>query len=118
MKLLQRSENLRLIRLHEEIETKASDCGGFYRRFNQRRGAFQSSAMIELLCWKTDDAKYLEALHAFIDAALVIELEQPIKLKTAEMRRRYKILLSDAIIATVVLIHRVPLPKAPNTLKV
>jgi len=32
---------------------------------------------IEFLCWKTDNAKYSEALHAFIDAALVIELEQP-----------------------------------------
>jgi hypothetical protein len=35
---------------------------------------------IELLCWKTATEKDLEVLHSFINDALVIELEQPIKL--------------------------------------
>ncbi|MDQ6763986.1 MAG: type II toxin-antitoxin system VapC family toxin [Bacteroidota bacterium] len=35
----------------------------------------------------------------------VIELEQPIKLKTAELRKAYKIKLPDAIIAATALVY-------------
>lgn len=60
---------------------------------------------IELLCWKTATEKDLEVLHNFIYDALVIELEQPIKLKTADIRQTYRIKLPDAIIAATALVY-------------
>lgn len=60
---------------------------------------------IELLCWKTATDKDLEVLHNFINDAFVIELEQPIKLKAAELRKANHIKLPDAIIAATGLVH-------------
>jgi predicted nucleic acid-binding protein len=60
---------------------------------------------IELLCWKTATEKDLQLLHSFINDATVIELEQPIKLKTAELRKTHKIKLPDAIIAATALVY-------------
>lgn len=60
---------------------------------------------IELLCWKTATEKDLEVLHNFINDALVIELEQPIKLKTADIRKLHRIKLPDAIIAATALVY-------------
>lgn len=64
---------------------------------------------IELLCWKTATEKDLDVLHNFINDALVIELEQPIKLKTADIRKAQKIKLPDAIIAATALIYNLTL---------
>ena len=44
-------------------------------------------------------------LQSFIGDALVIELEQPIKLKTADIRKAHKIKLPDAIIAATAIIY-------------
>ncbi len=44
-------------------------------------------------------------LHNFISDVLVIELERPIKLKTADIRRQHKIKLPDAIIAATALVY-------------
>lgn len=60
---------------------------------------------IELLCWKTASEKDLEVLHNFINDALVIELEQPIKLKTADIRKVHRIKLPDAIIAATAIVY-------------
>lgn len=60
---------------------------------------------IELLCWKTATEKDLELLHNFINDALVIELEQAIKLKTADIRKVHRIKLPDAIIAATALVY-------------
>lgn len=60
---------------------------------------------IELLCWKTATEKDLELLHSFINDALVIELEQAIKLKTADIRKAHRIKLPDAIIAATAMIY-------------
>lgn len=60
---------------------------------------------IELLCWKTATEKYLDVLHNFIHDALVIELETPIKYKTANLRKQHKIKLPDASIAATALIY-------------
>jgi predicted nucleic acid-binding protein len=60
---------------------------------------------IELLCWKTAAENDLKVLHSFIKDALVIELEQPIKLKTADLRKAYNIKLPDAIIAATALVY-------------
>lgn len=46
---------------------------------------------IELLCWKAATEKDVEVLHHFINDALVIELEQPIKLKTADIRKMHPV---------------------------
>lgn len=64
---------------------------------------------IELLCWKTATAQDLQVLQSFISDALVIELEQPIKLKTAEIRKAHKIKLPDAIIAATAIIYELTL---------
>ena len=60
---------------------------------------------IELLCWKTATEKDLEVLRNFINDALVIELEQPIKIRAANIRQAYKIKLPDAIIAATALVY-------------
>ena len=59
---------------------------------------------IELLCWKTATEKDLEVLQSFISDALVIELERPVKLKTAEIRKQHRIKLPDAIIAATAIV--------------
>ena len=64
---------------------------------------------IELLCWKTATEKDLRVLRSFIHDAFVIELEQPIKEKTAEIRKMYKIKLPDAIIAATALVYNLTL---------
>mgnify|MGYP003398035133 FL=1 len=64
---------------------------------------------IDLLSWKAASEKDLEVLHHFINDALVIELEQPIKLKAADIRKIHKIKLPDAIIAATALIYNLTL---------
>jgi len=60
---------------------------------------------IELLCWKSATERDLDVLRNFIDEAVVIELEQPIKYKTAGIRKMHNIKLPDAIIAATALVH-------------
>ena len=72
---------------------------------NDARPVISSITEIELLCWKSATEKDLEVLHNFIDDALVIELEQPIKYKTADIRKKHKIKLPDAIIAATALVY-------------
>ena len=64
---------------------------------------------IELLCWKTPLESDRKLLHDFIHDALVFELAQPIKFKTADIRREYKIKLPDAIIAATALANTLTL---------
>jgi predicted nucleic acid-binding protein len=64
---------------------------------------------IELLCWKSATKKDMEVLHNFIGDALIVELEQPIKYKTADIRKKHKIKLPDAIIAATALIYELTL---------
>ena len=64
---------------------------------------------IELLCWNTTIEKDLLILHSFINDASVIELEQAIKLKTAELRKAHKIKLPDAIIGATALVYNLTL---------
>ena len=60
---------------------------------------------IELMCWQASTEEDYEILHNFINDAFVIELEQSIKFKTAEIRKLYKIKLPDAIIAATSLVY-------------
>lgn len=54
---------------------------------------------IELLCWKTATPSDLEIIQLFILWCHVVELEQSVKLKTADLRKTHSIKLPDAIIA-------------------
>ncbi len=72
---------------------------------NEARPVISAITEIELFCWKSASEKDLEVLHHFIDDALVIELEQPIKYKTADIRKKHKIKLPDAIIAATALVY-------------
>lgn len=72
---------------------------------NEARPVISAITEIELLCWKSATEKDLEVLHNFIDDALVIELEQSIKHITADIRKKHKIKLPDAIIAATALFH-------------
>jgi predicted nucleic acid-binding protein len=60
---------------------------------------------IELLCWKTASENDLKVLNNFIQDATVIELEQEIKSKTAEIRKANKIKLPDSIIAATAIVY-------------
>ena len=60
---------------------------------------------IELLCWKTASENDLKVLNNFIQEATVIELEQEIKSKTAEIRKANKIKLPDSIIAATAIVY-------------
>ena len=60
---------------------------------------------IELLCWKTASENDLKVLNNFIQDATVIELEQEIKSKTAEIRKANKIKLPNAIIAATAIVY-------------
>lgn len=64
---------------------------------------------IELLCWKSDNQKDLAILHDFIDNAKVFELEKDIKLKAAEIRKKYSTKLPDAVIAATAIIYKLEL---------
>lgn len=64
---------------------------------------------IELLCWKTATEQDIDVIKNFINDSLVIELEGPIKHKTADLRKRYKIKLPDAIIAATALAYNLTL---------
>jgi len=75
----------------------------------ERQPIISAITEIELLCWKTATEKDIEVLKGFINDAQVIELEQPIKLKTADIRKQHKIKLPDAIIAATALIYELTL---------
>jgi hypothetical protein len=64
---------------------------------------------IELLSWKSPTESDEKVLQNFTNDALIIELEQPIKLKTVEIRKLNKIKLPDAIIAATALVHNLTL---------
>ena len=67
--------------------------------------AISAITEIELLCWKTATEDDVKVLHNFINDAIIIELEQTIKFKTAEIRKSIKIKLPDAIIAATALVY-------------
>jgi predicted nucleic acid-binding protein len=64
---------------------------------------------IELLCWKSATENDIKVLRSFIEDVLVIELEQTIKYRTAEIRKKYNIKLPDAIIAATALVYELSL---------
>lgn len=76
----------------------------------EARPCISAITEIELLCWKTATEADLTVLNSFINDALVIELEQVIKIRTAEIRKHYpKLKLPDAIIAATALVYQLTL---------
>jgi predicted nucleic acid-binding protein len=71
--------------------------------------AISAITEIELLCWKTTSTADIQLLNDFIADVTIIELENEIKLKTAEIRKTTKIKLPDAIIAATASIHKLTL---------
>lgn len=67
--------------------------------------AISAITEIELLCWKAAASKDLEVLQNFINDSFIIELEQAIKIKTAEIRKTHRLKLPDAIIAATAFIY-------------
>ncbi len=51
----------------------------------------------------------MQILQAFIADAIVIELKQPIKIQTAQLRKAHKIKLPDAIIAATAMAYNLTL---------
>ena len=64
---------------------------------------------IELLCWKSATSKDINVINNFIADAFVIEIEQPIKIKDAEIRKNSGVKLADAIIAATAIIYNLTL---------
>jgi hypothetical protein len=64
---------------------------------------------IELLCWKTEIESEITILQNFVKDCFVIEIDQMIKLKTAEIRKANRIKLPDAIIAATALTQNLTL---------
>lgn len=60
---------------------------------------------IELLCWRTDVQKNLNAISSFLGDMFIVELNGQMKLKTVEIRKYNKIKLPDAIIAATALVY-------------
>ncbi len=71
--------------------------------------AISAITEIELLCWKAATDDDLKVLNDFISDCFVFELEQTIKLKTAEIRKIYNIKLPDAIIAATAIVYELVL---------
>jgi len=64
---------------------------------------------IELLCWKNANEKDLVILKNFIRDAWFFELENEIKIRTADIRKNHGIKLPDAIIAATALVNNLTL---------
>ena len=60
-------------------------------------------------CWKNATDKDVQSLQLFIKDCYVIELEQSIKIKTAEIRKEYGLKLPDSIIAASALVYELVL---------
>jgi len=76
---------------------------------NEARPVISVITEIELLSWKSPTEKDVEVLQNFIKDALVIELEQTIKYKTADIRKKHKIKLPDAIITATAMVYELTL---------
>ncbi|MCF8371983.1 MAG: type II toxin-antitoxin system VapC family toxin [Bacteroidales bacterium] len=64
---------------------------------------------IELLCWKTTNPDDIEILKSFINDCYVYELNNQIKMKTAEIRKQHRVKLPDAIIAATAIVFNLTL---------
>lgn len=75
------------------------------RTLNNSAPAISVISEIELLCWKTPNEEDQKVLQEFLSKVWVFEIEKEIKLKTAELRKSYKVKLPDAIIAATAQVY-------------
>jgi predicted nucleic acid-binding protein len=66
---------------------------------NSYQPAISIITEIELLCWKAATEKDIAVINNFISDSMVYQLNQSIKWKTIEVRKKYRLKLPDAIIA-------------------
>lgn len=72
---------------------------------NDHRPAISIITEMELLCYKAATEQDLILLNNFIAQSVVYELDQKIKVKAIEVRKQFKLKLSDAIIAASALVN-------------
>ncbi len=66
---------------------------------NNHQPAISIITEIELLCWKAASENDIAIINDFISDSMVYQLDQNIKLKTIDIRKKYRLKLPDAIIA-------------------
>jgi len=64
---------------------------------------------MELLGWSNASNHQLLILQKFVDASIVYNLEEPVIVKTIDLRKIHKIKLPDAIIAATALVYNLTL---------
>ncbi len=60
---------------------------------------------IELLCWNAKAEDDMRVIRDFIKEATILELDNPVKNKTIELRKTLGIKLPDAVIAATALVY-------------
>lgn len=60
---------------------------------------------IELLAWPNATESQTSSLRAFIDASVVYAIDEPVIVKTIEIRKKFRVKLPDAMIAATALIY-------------
>lgn len=71
----------------------------------ENQPAISAITEIELLCWKTATENDIVIIKSFISDSVVIELENTVKIKTAEIRKLNRLKLPDAIIAASAMVY-------------
>ncbi len=64
---------------------------------------------IEALSWRDAPPGYDALVIAFLESCFIHHLDEPVILKTIELRKLKRIKLPDAIIAATALVHSLPL---------
>lgn len=75
----------------------------------QSNPAISAITEIELLCWKSASENDFKIIQNFIHDSWVFELDQPVKVTAAALRRNYSIKLADAIIAATSIVFNLTL---------
>lgn len=72
---------------------------------------FQLSVIsrVELLAWPKATEKQLKLLTDFINASHIFDFNEPVILKSIEVRKNYHIKLPDAIIAATAIVNKLTL---------
>jgi len=66
---------------------------------NSHQAAISIITEIELLCWKSATENDIAVINNFISDSMVYQLNHNIKWKIIEIRKKYRSMLPDAIIA-------------------
>lgn len=99
--------NIAVYYLQKQLPTTAEK---FIDNILQREvPSFSVITEIELLCWEINLEEDLKVLKRFINDSFIFELSQPIKLKTADIRKTHKMKLPDAIIAATAIVNNLTL---------